>query len=334
MSLILYDVALEPISASDLERFGYCPLSWWLALRSDVTSEGLQQGKKSHDVFTDDINRIIAGEKESRDWDKLVIIFSLVATILSILGVSLLSWGDVQRLSAILGGLSIIWVMAALFLLLRSTSVKDKMRRERTERIVLGFAIVALVIALNSVSLLNVNPELAFVLELIALVWLIAASLALYGSVVSARRARKLRMKHSIQGNIRYVDSSGSRLLRSERYGLQGRPDLILEQNGEYVPVEVKTGRTPRGPLFSHILQVAAYCLLLEEDGKPVSHGLIHYEEAEHEVEFNQDMRALVLSKLEEMRSLMSSGNVHRNHNRPGKCRTCSRREVCPEALS
>ena len=38
-------MALEPISASALERFGYCPLSWWLALGSEVTSKGLEEGE-------------------------------------------------------------------------------------------------------------------------------------------------------------------------------------------------------------------------------------------------------------------------------------------------
>ena len=39
------------------------------------------------------------------------------------------------------------------------------------------------------------------------------------------------------------------------------------------------------------------------------------------------------LGKLEEMRSLMKSGDVHRNHNRVGKCAGCSRRDNCPERL-
>jgi CRISPR-associated exonuclease Cas4 len=224
--------------------------------------------------------------------------------------------------------------VAALFLLFRSTSNKDKKERAKAQRIVVGFAIVAMVIALNAMTVLNVNPDLAFIVEMIALVWLIAASLALYASILSSRRARLLRQKRSIKGEIKYVDKGQPRLLRSELHGLQGRPDFILEVEGEAVPVELKTGRTPKGPLFSHILQVAAYCLLLEDEGEKVSHGLLRYEEAEHEVEFNDDMRQMVLGKLDEMRSLMQSGRVHRNHNRPGKCRSCSRRERCPERLA
>jgi len=327
-------MALEPISASDLERFGYCPLSWWLSLEGQVTSKELEEGEKVHSAMAEDVSSIMEKERNARSWEKLVLAFSIIATILGLVGISFLAYDNAQELSTVMGVLSIVWIVAALFLLFRSASNKDKKERAKAQRIVVGFAIVAMVIALNAMTVLNVNPDLAFIVEMIALVWLIAASLALYASILSSRRARLLRQKRSIKGEIKYVDKGQPRLLRSELHGLQGRPDFILEVEGEAVPVELKTGRTPKGPLFSHILQVAAYCLLLEDEGEKVSHGILRYEETEHEVEFNGDMRQMVLGKLEEMRSLMQSGRVHRNHNRPGKCRSCSRRERCPERLA
>jgi CRISPR-associated exonuclease Cas4 len=326
-------MALEPVSASALERFGYCPLSWWLALRSEVTSKELEEGEKEHSAVADDLVDIVEKERTARGWERIVLAFSIVATVLAMIGISLMTHDNSQQLSMVLGSISIVWIVAALFLLLRSTSVKDKKERSRTQQIVAGFAIVAMVIALNAVTILDVNPELAVVLEIIALLWLIAASLALYVSIRSGRMAREIREKRAIQGEIKYVDNGEPRMLRSERLGLQGRPDYILEIEGEMVPVELKSGRTPKGPLFSHILQVAAYCVLLEEEGQKVTHGILRYEEAEHEIEYNQDLRIMVLSKLDDMRALMKSGDVHRNHHRPGKCRSCSRREGCPERL-
>jgi CRISPR-associated exonuclease Cas4 len=327
-------MALEPVSASALERFGYCPLSWWLALRSEVTSKELEEGEKEHSAVADDLVDIVEKERTARGWERIVLAFSIVATVLAMIGISLMTHDNSQQLSMVLGSISIVWIVAALFLLLRSASVKDKKERSRTQQIVAGFAIVAMVIALNAVTILDVNPELAVVLEIIALLWLIAASLALYVSIRSGRMAREIREKRAIQGEIKYVDNGEPRMLRSERLGLQGRPDYILEIEGEMVPVELKSGRTPKGPLFSHILQVAAYCVLLEEEGQKVTHGILRYEEAEHEIEYNQDLRIMVLSKLDDMRALMKSGDVHRNHHRPGKCRSCSRREGCPERLA
>lgn len=327
-------MALEPVSASALERFGYCPLSWWLALRSEVTSKELEEGEKEHSAVANDLVDIVEKERTARGWERIVLAFSIVATVLAMIGISLMTHDNSQQLSMVLGSISIVWIVAALFLLLRSASVKDKKERSRTQQIVAGFAIVAMVIALNAVTILDVNPELAVVLEIIALLWLIAASLALYVSIRSGRMAREIREKRAIQGEIKYVDNGEPRMLRSERLGLQGRPDYILEIEGEMVPVELKSGRTPKGPLFSHILQVAAYCVLLEEEGQKVTHGILRYEEAEHEIEYNQDLRIMVLSKLDVMRALMKSGDVHRNHHRPGKCRSCSRREGCPERLA
>jgi CRISPR-associated exonuclease Cas4 len=327
-------MALEPVSASALERFGYCPLSWWLALRSEVTSKELEEGEKEHSAVADDLVDIVEKERTARGWERIVLAFSIVATVLAMIGISLMTHDNSQQLSMVLGSISIVWIVAALFLLFRSASVKDKKERSRTQQIVAGFAIVAMVIALNAVTILDVNPELAVVLEIIALLWLIAASLALYVSIRSGRMAREIREKRAIQGEIKYVDNGEPRMLRSERLGLQGRPDYILEIEGEMVPVELKSGRTPKGPLFSHILQVAAYCVLLEEEGQKVTHGILRYEEAEHEIEYNQDLRIMVLSKLDVMRVLMKSGDVHRNHHRPGKCRSCSRREGCPERLA
>jgi CRISPR-associated exonuclease Cas4 len=91
----------------------------------------------------------------------------------------------------------------------------------------------------------------------------------------------------------------------------------------------------PRGPLFSHILQVVAYCVLLEEeDGRPPPYGIIRYGDTAFEIEYNEDQKKLLLQKLSEMRVAIVKGEAHRNHNRPGKCIHCSRRSGCPERLA
>jgi CRISPR-associated exonuclease Cas4 len=89
------------------------------------------------------------------------------------------------------------------------------------------------------------------------------------------------------------------------------------------------------GPLFSHILQVAAYCLLIQATGKNSEYGILKYgTEVEHEIEFTEELRNLLINKLNEMESARKTGIVHRNHNRVGKCRKCSRRNICPEKLA
>jgi hypothetical protein len=61
-------VPLEPISASDLERFGYCPLSWWLSLKGGVTSAELREGERNHSAMAEDVSRIMEGERGARGW--------------------------------------------------------------------------------------------------------------------------------------------------------------------------------------------------------------------------------------------------------------------------
>ncbi len=323
----------ETISASDLERFGYCPLSWWLGMQSDVTSDALEQGERQHELVSDNLSDILHEEKKAQSWERLILIFSAVATVLGVLGLSMLSFVDAAVVSSILAIVAIIWIVAAIFLLYRSASIKDKKKSASNEQIVVGFAIISMIIALNAVTVLQFQPDLALLMEVGALVLLIVASFAMYRSLASSLRARRKREKSAINGDIRYVGRETSRLLRSERYGLTGRPDYILERGGEIIPVEVKSGRTPKGPLFSHVLQVAAYCLLLEEEGNKVSHGILRYGDMEHEVEFDAELRSILLGKVKEMRRLRTSGDVHRNHHRPGKCHSCSRREMCPERL-
>lgn len=326
---------MEYISASDLERFGYCPLSWWLSRENAVTSPALEEGEKKHDEMAEDLAQIKEEEETALIWERSVITFSIVATALALIGVSLMPIENAQGWGAILGVLSIPWIISAIFMLLQLSKVKEESERAKYENMIIFFAIVATLIALNSMTILNANQDIAMVLEGIALGCLIIASISAYSSIAGFRKAEDEKEERDIEGTISYVDDNQSRLLKSDKYGISGRPDFIIEHDHERVPVEVKTGRTPKGPFFSHILQVAAYCLLLsEETGKEVSHGVLRYGDVEHEIEFNEELKGLLLSKVEEMRELLETEEVHRNHNREGKCASCSRREICPERLA
>ncbi len=212
------------------------------------------------------------------------------------------------------------------------------------ERGVIWFAVIAMVLALNAI-IMNFSknlgeyygPLIARLLGVVALVWLLGAGFFLFTVLKSSRIAARLREVRGVkEGKIEYVDTldEESKMLFSEKYGLRGRPDYILKKNGDLVPVEVKTGRVPRGPLFSHILQLAAYCLLIEDKyEQPPSYGIIKYGDIQHKIDYTEELKKTLGSKLSDMRRIMMKGEAHRNHKRPNKCRGCSRREICPEAL-
>jgi len=323
------------VSAGDLEKFSYCPLSWWLSRDHKSHGKDLTKGIREHDVLGKSLWHIDSEEQSAKQAETLVFWYAVTATIIAVLGLELVFENDSMHLSEIMGVAALIWVLAASFFLFKATTSTIKSKAVDYERIVLVFAIVAVVIAVNAVGFILQDNRLAQSLELVALLWLVAASYFLYRSLKSADIAQMLRKEFRVKGKIEYIDMDDSKVFKSNTHMISGRPDYVIKLGDHLIPVEVKKGRTPQGPLFSHIIQVAAYCLLIEDStGTPPPYGIVKYPEQEHEIEYNEDMKRVLLEKADEVRRALSSGDVHRNHNRPGKCRSCSRRNVCPEKLS
>ncbi len=329
----------EIISASALEKFGYCPLSWWLSkdeADEEIDKKPLEKGEKAHAKVAEDLTGIVKGEKLAREFESVVLWFAIAASLISVMGISLVFKAGLD-IGRIMGVMALIWILAACYFLYKAETISTKRSRMIYQRIILIFAIVATIIALNSVIILNeVDPEVAEIAQAVSLAWLIGACYFLYRSLKHFELATTKRKKQRVHHGIAYIDSEEKKpkLFVSKKYGLAGRPDFVILIGDEHIPVELKTGRVPRGPLFSHILQVAAYCVLIEEEfGRPPPYGIIRYGRVENEIEYESGLRELVLSKISEMRYLMKTGDVHRNHNKPGKCKFCSRRAICPERL-
>jgi len=327
------------ISAGDLEKYGYCPLSWWLSRGEEdeeKESEILDEGTRKHAELGSEITKIREHEEKVKEMDTGIMYFSIGATIVAIVGLTFLPMPLPTRVSQILAIISLIWLLAACYFLYRAETLVTEDEKLISERLILGFAMTATVIAIIAVTTyLSSDVTTSYILESIALIWLIGACYFLYKSLKHIEEARIYRLKHEIEGEVTYVDNGKSKpkLFTSKKFGLRGRPDIVLLIENDHIPVEVKTGRVPRGPLFSHILQIAAYCLLMEDDyGRP-PYGILRYGTIEHEIEYDDDLKKILMEKIGEMKELEKSGDVHRNHKRPGKCRSCSRRAICPEKL-
>ncbi|HEX8188407.1 MAG TPA: PD-(D/E)XK nuclease family protein [Pyrinomonadaceae bacterium] len=131
------------------------------------------------------------------------------------------------------------------------------------------------------------------------------------------------------------------RPLVSEALELVGRPDYLIEAEGGVVPVEVKSTPCPAGgrPYDSHLAQLAAYCLLVEDVlGRTVPYGLVKYRDREMRVEYTDEMREQALALVEELKADMGASargeEVHRSHDDPRRCAGCSLRDVCTESLA
>jgi CRISPR-associated exonuclease Cas4 len=130
--------------------------------------------------------------------------------------------------------------------------------------------------------------------------------------------------------------------LLSDALGLVGRPDYLVEtEDGGVVPVEAKSTNCPPGgrPYDSHVAQLAAYCLLVEDVlGASVPYGVVKYRDREVRVEYTEELREHALALIEEMKRDMSASaegrEVHRSHEEPRRCAGCSLRDVCTESLA
>ena len=161
----------------------------------------------------------------------------------------------------------------------------------------------------------------------------------LAGAIVLLALSAKLRRLHGLPGGrVVYSDTGAAkikaRLLYSARFGLVGKPDYLLATRQGLVPVEVKPLRDDPEPHESHLLQVLAYCLLIEDtEGKPPPYGLLRYRNNTFKVDYNTQTRAFVIGVIEQMRRAREQATVHRSHEQPGRCRSCLYAEICEEAL-
>jgi len=129
---------------------------------------------------------------------------------------------------------------------------------------------------------------------------LVAAVVVVVGLVLAgwALRALSDRRRDRALGELVAVDAGRPATLRSYRYRLVGRPDELRERpDGRVVPVELKSRPTPpRGPSASHVAQVRAYCLLLEEaTGRSPPYGVLRYSDGEFRVRWDADARRELL---------------------------------------
>jgi CRISPR-associated exonuclease Cas4 len=122
--------------------------------------------------------------------------------------------------------------------------------------------------------------------------------------------------------------------LFSHRLRLKGRPDFLFQQGGMIIPVEAKTGATPNQPHLSHVMQLIAYCVLVEEHfGQRPSHGIVRYPRRQFEIAFTSEREAELMAILAEMQEKKRLTNVHRSHASGQRCSACGFRHECEERL-
>lgn len=202
-------------------------------------------------------------------------------------------------------------------------------------------------LALCAISAASLSLELLFLREatplrlgliVLSVAWLMGSLyLFLFDLYFRGRSEELVRRAKLVQGEVSYVDRAGrpSDLMASRIVPLQGRPDYIVEREGASIPVEVKTGKTPRHPYASHVLQLAAYCYLVNETTrKRPPFGVLAYPGQQFEIAYTPALEDEMLRHLLKIQLALRTGEAHRNHTNPRRCLGCSRREGCPERLA
>ena len=138
-------------------------------------------------------------------------------------------------------------------------------------------------------------------------------------------------------GKVVYIDTEQLGRPKSALYdaatNLSGRPDYLMRDGGQLIPVEVKSGRAPFMPYESHRMQLAAYCLLVEAvHGQVPARGIIKYADRSFEISFTQALKNELLDIVAEMRRFEYS-QPDRSHQNERRCEACGFVEACDQAL-
>ena len=117
--------------------------------------------------------------------------------------------------------------------------------------------------------------------------------------------------------------------LKSDRYGLIGKADLIEEQDGLIYPVEYK--RSAKGDFANDELQVCAQALCLEEmTGQIIDRGYVYYCQSHQRqsVELTPELRNLTMGSIASVRQLLGTGKMPKSIY-TSRCQGCSLQSQC-----
>ena len=363
------------VSASDLERHEYCPLSWSLA-REGKSGQGdaIEAGVEKHATIHGQVKDYQEKHAKLRRamviwswWFGVILVFIIDAIVFSLIEDATYTSKSIARYMALWALSLLITGIVAVYLPWREwigwtdTIAKSKNNFQESDtyhiesvlqpqgfiggwfeagRIEAALLLAAIALALHSIALVGAEnkSQAGFLFVVLAMSWTLFASWQLQKALLVENALEIAREIVGLQGNTKIAysdDEDSSGLLKDPITGLRGRPDQIVIVDGEFIPVEQKTGRVPKHPHRSHKLQVLAYLHLVEISTKrPTPYGVLRYgNEDLHQIPWDDENKKMLFDAISEVQRLMVHNDAKRNHERPGKCRNCSRNYACPEAL-
>ncbi len=169
-------------------------------------------------------------------------------------------------------------------------------------------------------------------IEILIIIGIILFIIIKIFSGIKEQEVITIKKKYQIQdGKIHYNDlDKPSKPLFSSKLRLVGKPDYIVKQDGFHIPVEIKKGNH-KIPFKSHIMQLMAYCCLVEEKyGRKVPYGVLVYENYQTKISYTEKEKKELLDVMTIMRTQKI---FKRNHDSFNKCGVCGFRHVCNDKL-
>jgi CRISPR-associated exonuclease Cas4 len=116
--------------------------------------------------------------------------------------------------------------------------------------------------------------------------------------------------------------------------GLTGRPDALLETRRGRVPVEIKSGAAPDEPHASHVLQLMAYCRLVQAAyGRRPPYGILKYADRAFKVPYSRRAEADLKRAIQAIQAL-GAQLPDRSHRDPARCAGCGFVAACDQRLA
>ena len=151
---------------------------------------------------------------------------------------------------------------------------------------------------------------------------------------------RRLRQDTGLPtGRVIYTDTgtwyANAKVFYDNEHRLMGKPDYLVERpGGVIIPVELKSGRAPEEPYEGHVLQLAAYCLLVEKNyGLRPAYGILQYADRAFAIDYTPDLEADLLDLVDEIREGMLYEELDRDHVDWNRCAQCSLNRYCDQRL-
>ncbi len=170
-------------------------------------------------------------------------------------------------------------------------------------------------------------------LQLFSVLLLVVIAIILFALASMQRRQAGIPA-----GRVIYSDASQWGKVEKPLYDpnlrLTGKPDYLVRQGSQVIPVEVKSRRAPPSPHDSHIYQLAAYCLLVAHEfrNRP-AYGILHYNDKTFAVDFTTELESAIQAVIREMQTRTARTQVDRSHEDGRRCQHCSYRSVCDQSL-